>query len=156
MAHVREREKRERDRERDRQTCKDPDRHTVLQTDRFVNWEMGAYKPLKIRSLCGISLSLYIYIYKDSTGKKAHVTDLIKQNINFPVFTFQRQYFPLQPCFGLTINTAQGETLQFVELDLRTPAFSNGMLWKSKMLLYQICDMCLFSVESSYIYIYIS
>ena len=89
---------------------------------------------------------------EDCTGKKAHVTDLIKQNINFPVFTFQREYFPLQPCFGLTINTAQGQTLQLVELDLRTPVYSNGMLWKSKMLLYQICDMCLFPVESSNIY----
>ena len=64
---------------------------------------------------------------EDSTGKKAHVTDLIKQHITFPVFTFQRQYFSLRPCFGLTINKAQGQTLQLVGLDLRTPMFSHGM-----------------------------
>ena len=68
-----------------------------------------------------------MYIYEDSTGKKAHVTDLIKQHNTFPVFTFQRQYFPLRPCFGLTINTAQ--TLQFVGLDLRTPVFSHDTLY---------------------------
>ena len=66
---------------------------------------------------------------EDSTGKKAHVTDLIKQHITFPVFTFQRQYFPLRPCFGLTIDKTQGQTLQFVGLDLRTPVFSHGMLY---------------------------
>ena len=69
------------------------------------------------------------HIYEDFTGKKAHVIDLIKQYITFPVFTFQRQYFPLRSCFGLTINKAQGETLQFVCLDMRTPAVSHGMLY---------------------------
>ena len=44
-------------------------------------------------------------------------------------FTFQRQQFPLRPCFGLTINKAQGQTLQVVSLDLRTPVFSHGMLY---------------------------
>ena len=27
--------------------------------------------------------------FEDSTGKKAHVTDLIKQHVTFPVLTFQ-------------------------------------------------------------------
>ena len=66
---------------------------------------------------------------EDSTGKKAHVTDLIKQHTTFPAFTFQRQYFPLRSCFGFAINKAQGQTLQFVGLDLRTPVFSHGMLY---------------------------
>ena len=68
-------------------------------------------------------------ISEDFTGKKAHVTDLIKQHITFPVFTFQQQYFPLRPCFGFTINRAQGQTLQFVGLDLRTSVFSHGILY---------------------------
>ena len=44
-------------------------------------------------------------------------------------FTFQRQHFSLRPCFCLTINMAQGKTLQVVSLDLRTPVFSNGMFY---------------------------
>ena len=44
-------------------------------------------------------------------------------------FTFQQQHFPLRPCLGLTINTSQGQMLQLVGLDLRTPVFSHGMLY---------------------------
>ena len=44
-------------------------------------------------------------------------------------FTFLGLYFPLRPCFGLTINKTQGQTLQFVGLDLRTPVFSHGKVY---------------------------
>lgn len=44
-------------------------------------------------------------------------------------FTFQRQQFPLRPCFALTINKAQGQSYKVVGLDLEKPVFSHGMLY---------------------------
>ncbi|GFR82447.1 ATP-dependent DNA helicase PIF1 [Elysia marginata] len=44
-------------------------------------------------------------------------------------FTFQRQQFPLRPCFSLTINKAQGQSLRVVGLDLRSQVFTHGMLY---------------------------
>ena len=89
-------------------------------------------------------------VIEDSTGKKGTCHRFHKATytcITFPVFTFQRQYFPLWPCFGSTINKAQGQTLQLVGLDLRTQVFSHGAwhVQACSMLLYQICKMCLFS-----------
>ena len=44
-------------------------------------------------------------------------------------FNFQRRQLPLRPCFGMTINKAQGQTLKCVGLDLRQPVFTHGMLY---------------------------
>ena len=46
-----------------------------------------------------------------------------------PTFHFPTIIFSLRPCFGLTINKTQGQTLQFESLDLGTPVFSHGMLY---------------------------
>ena len=44
-------------------------------------------------------------------------------------FSFKRKQFPLRPCFALTVNKAQGQTLHVVGLDLTAPVFSHGMLY---------------------------
>ena len=44
-------------------------------------------------------------------------------------FLFQRKQFPVQPCFAMTINKAQGQTLQTVGLHLTQSIFSHGMLY---------------------------
>ena len=44
-------------------------------------------------------------------------------------FTFNRKQFPLRPCFSLTINKAQGQSLKVVGLDLSSPVFTHGMLY---------------------------
>ena len=44
-------------------------------------------------------------------------------------FNFQRQHFPLLPCFDLKINKVQGQTLHVVGLDLRTTVFGHGLLY---------------------------
>lgn len=44
-------------------------------------------------------------------------------------FQFQRKQFPLQPCFAMTINKAQGQSLKTVGLHLHQPVFSHGMLY---------------------------
>ena len=44
-------------------------------------------------------------------------------------FTFKRVQFPIQTCFAMTINKAQGQTFQEVGVNLSTPCFSHGMLY---------------------------
>ena len=44
-------------------------------------------------------------------------------------FKFQRRQFPLRPCFAMTINKAQGQTLKCVGLELMQPVFTHGMLY---------------------------
>ena len=44
-------------------------------------------------------------------------------------FTLSRRQLPLRPCFSMTINKSQGQTLQRVGVDLSTPVFSHGQLY---------------------------
>ncbi|KAK4395922.1 ATP-dependent DNA helicase RRM3 [Sesamum angolense] len=42
---------------------------------------------------------------------------------------FTRTQFPVKLCFAMTINKAQGQTLDFVGVYLREPVFSHGQLY---------------------------
>ncbi len=44
-------------------------------------------------------------------------------------FQFRRVQFPVRPCFAITINKSQGQTLKDVGIDLSTPCFFHGMLY---------------------------
>ena len=44
-------------------------------------------------------------------------------------FSFSRRQFPVRPCFAMTINKSQGQTLDFVGLDLTDEVFSHGQLY---------------------------
>ncbi|OWY91319.1 Helitron helicase [Phytophthora megakarya] len=46
----------------------------------------------------------------------------------FP-FRLRRKQFPVQPAFAMTINKAQGQTVQYLGLYLATPCFSHGQLY---------------------------
>jgi ATP-dependent DNA helicase PIF1 len=46
----------------------------------------------------------------------------------FP-FKLRRKQFPVQPAFAMTINKAQGQTVQNMGLYLATPCFSHGQLY---------------------------
>lgn len=46
----------------------------------------------------------------------------------FP-FEWSRLQFPVNPGFALTINKAQGQTMERVGVDARDPAFSHGQLY---------------------------
>lgn len=43
-------------------------------------------------------------------------------------FILCRRQFPVQLCFAMTINKSQGQSLSYVGLDLRQPAFSCGQV----------------------------
>ncbi|KAL3851390.1 hypothetical protein ACJIZ3_013272 [Penstemon smallii] len=43
--------------------------------------------------------------------------------------SFKRMQFPVRPCFAMTINKAQGQTLDYVGVYLRQPVFSHGQLY---------------------------
>jgi len=53
---------------------------------------------------------------------------LTSQDEKIPV-QFKRTQFPLRLCFAMTINKAQGQTLDFVGIYLREPVFSHGQLY---------------------------
>ena len=49
------------------------------------------------------------HTFEDSTGKKAHVTDLMMQRITFPVFFPTTMFSPTTMFWLNTINKAQGK-----------------------------------------------
>lgn len=44
-------------------------------------------------------------------------------------FDIQRTQFPFRLAYSLTFNKAQGQTLEKVLMDLRSPVFSHGLLY---------------------------
>ena len=44
-------------------------------------------------------------------------------------FEFKRLQFPLRLAFAMTINKAQGQTLQVCGINLKNPCFSHGQLY---------------------------
>lgn len=44
-------------------------------------------------------------------------------------FQFKRRQFPVKLAFAMTINKAEGQSLQHVGIDLRVPVFSHGQLY---------------------------
>lgn len=41
----------------------------------------------------------------------------------------QRHQFPVRPAFAMTVHKAQGQTFEFVGVDLNSPVFMHGMLY---------------------------
>jgi ATP-dependent DNA helicase PIF1 len=54
---------------------------------------------------------------------------IIPSNTEMMPFTLCRRQFSLQPAFAMTINKAQGQTLQIVGVYLPKPVFCHGQLY---------------------------
>jgi len=68
------------------------------------------------------------------TGEHAGQTVFIPRITNEPsdeenAFKFTRRQFPIRVCFSMTINKSQGQSVKFVGLDLRSPAFTHGQFY---------------------------
>jgi ATP-dependent exoDNAse (exonuclease V) alpha subunit len=68
------------------------------------------------------------------TGSHAGQTVFIPRVANLPgedenAFKFTRRQFPIRDCFSMTINKSQGQSVRFVGLDLRSPAFTHGQFY---------------------------
>ena len=68
------------------------------------------------------------------TGEHAGETVFIPRVANQPeedenAFKFTRWQFPIRVCFSMTINKAQGQSVKFVGLDLRSPVFTHGQFY---------------------------
>ncbi|THC89522.1 hypothetical protein EYZ11_011037 [Aspergillus tanneri] len=64
-------------------------------------------------------------------GTRLLITDLLPHVIKARVLTGDYcgiEHFPVRPCFAITVNKSQGQSLQTVGIDLRVPAFSHGQL----------------------------
>nr|XP_027118421.1 uncharacterized protein LOC113735625 [Coffea arabica] len=65
------------------------------------------------------------------SGKQVFIPRIPLHSSNdesYPI-PFKRTQFPISLCFAMTINKAQGQTLDFVGLYLKEPVFSHGQLY---------------------------
>ncbi len=53
----------------------------------------------------------------------------IMSSENGSAISFSRLQFPLKPCFAMTINKSQGQTLNFVGIHLKEEVFTHGQLF---------------------------
>ena len=68
------------------------------------------------------------------TGEHAGQKVFIPRVANDPgedenAFKFTRRQFPVRVCFSMTINKSQGQSVKYVGLDLRSPAFAHGQFY---------------------------
>lgn len=78
--------------------------------------------------LCVLKLLPNLIEAKIMTGC-AKSNDVFIPRIPIIQTEFKRLQFPVRPAFAMTINKAQGQSMQLAGLDLRTPCFSHGQLY---------------------------
>ena len=66
----------------------------------------------------------------DFMGKKMFIPRISNVPTDEQVaFKFTRRQFPVRLCFAMTINKSQGQSVKYVGLDLRRPAFTHGQFY---------------------------
>ena len=73
---------------------------------------------VKVRIISGRSTGMQKTIFK------IQFRSMQKENI-----TMKRFQLPIKPCFAMTINKAQGQTVEFVGVNLEKDVFSHGQLY---------------------------
>nr|XP_027108912.1 uncharacterized protein LOC113728748 [Coffea arabica] len=58
-----------------------------------------------------------------------YISASLCSDTNIYIVPFKRTQFPVRLCFAMTINKAQGQTLDFVGLYLKEPVFGHGQLY---------------------------
>jgi len=86
---------------------------------------------LECKILTGDKKGIFnIYLFIIILGNRVfiHRIPCTTEEGRFP-FILTRRQFPVRPCFAMTINKSQGQTLDFVGLDLEEEVFSHGQLY---------------------------
>jgi hypothetical protein len=66
----------------------------------------------------------------EHAGTKVFIPRIANQPTKDQVaFKFTRKQFPVRLCFAMTINKSQGQSVQHVGLDLRSPVFTHGQFY---------------------------
>jgi ATP-dependent exoDNAse (exonuclease V) alpha subunit len=66
----------------------------------------------------------------EHAGTKVFIPRIANQPTEDQVaFKFTRKQFPVRLCFAMTINKSQGQSVQHVGLDLRSPVFTHGQFY---------------------------
>jgi ATP-dependent exoDNAse (exonuclease V) alpha subunit len=76
-----------------------------------------------------VKLMQHIIDAKIATGPDKGKRVFIPSDTERMPFTLRRRQFPLQPAFAMTINKAQGQTLQTVGVYLPKPVFCHGQVY---------------------------
>ena len=58
-------------------------------------------------------------------------------------YTISRRQFPLRLCFAMTINKSQGQSFNYVGVDLRIPPFTHGQLYVALSRVTDIANLSL-------------
>ncbi|KAG3138760.1 hypothetical protein PC128_g25503 [Phytophthora cactorum] len=100
---------------------------------RNLNPDLGLYNGTRLRI---VELKTHVIHATIMTGERQGQHVLIPRIVfisdgearEFP-FRLRRKQFPVQPAFAMTINKAQGQTVQNLGLYLSTPCFTHGQLY---------------------------
>ena len=65
----------------------------------------------------------------DFKGNKVHIPRIILESKKGVPCTLQRKQFPVKLAFAMTINKSQGQTFEYVGVDLTEEVFSHGQLY---------------------------
>jgi ATP-dependent exoDNAse (exonuclease V) alpha subunit len=99
---------------------------------RNLNIRMGLCNGTRLEV---VNMHKHILECKILSGKRQGEIELIPRiTLNlagFYPFVLLRHQFPICLAFSMTINKAQGQTFEFVGIDLRTEVFAHGQLYVS-------------------------
>ena len=84
---------------------------------------------LTVTQLCNNIIKGKI-ITGEQAGQEVHIPRItLESNKSQLGCSMQRHQFPVKPAFAMTIHKSQGQTFEYVGVDLKNPVFMHGMLY---------------------------